>query len=220
MPIPRRDFISLLGAGGLVASGRPDPFAIAGEPPLRSIDPKWDMSWRDRITGKYRAVFDSPDVAEGAAVFRAVMWREQHTAVFGTRADELNAVVVVRHRGIPLVMDDDYWKQYEVGKALKLKDDSTHKWMTANPISGQAGGGGDTGKYTIPHFIASGGIVLACNMAFGQLIADIKQRDKVSRDEASKRAHAHLLPGIILQPSGIFAVLCAEDVGCHYIIGT
>ena len=196
--------------------------ASTADAPLRAIDPAWDMSWTDRLTGKYRAVFDSPSVSEGGAVFRAGLWRDQHAQVYGTAPAELNAVVVIRHAGIPLAMDNGYWEAYEVGKALKLKDDSSHKWVKANPVGGGTGGGDQGGfaKYMLPRFLASGGIVLACNLAFGQIISDIQKHDKVSHDEATKRAHAHLIPGIILQPSGIFAVLRAEEMGCNYILGS
>lgn len=222
MSIPRRNFLSWLGASGVyTAAGQPGR-ARPADLPLRAIDPKWDMSWTDRLTGKYRAVFDSPSISEGGAVFRAGLWREQHTQVYGTAATDLDAVVVVRHAGIPLAMDNAYWDQYQVGKALKLKDDSGHKWMTANPVGGGTGSGNQGGfaKYMLPHFLANGGIVLACNLAFGQIISNIKAHDKVSQDEATKRAHAHLIPGIILQPSGIFAVLRAEEMGCNYIMGS
>ena len=70
MEHPRRRFLgwvggtSLLGAIGLSnPSDHPAPVADT-----------WDMSWTDRGTGKYRAVFDSPGVAEGSALFREVAW--------------------------------------------------------------------------------------------------------------------------------------------------
>ncbi len=223
MSIPRRNFLSWLGmSGAYAAAGGPLAAARPADVPLRPIDPKWDMSWTDRLTGKYRAVFDSPSIADGGAVFRAGLWREQHTAVYGTPASDLNAVVVVRHAGIPLAMDNAYWDEYEVGKALKLKDDAGHKWLKANPVGGGTGAAAQGGfaKYMLPNFLASGGIVLACNLAFGQIISNIRKHDKVSQDEATKRAHAHLIPGVILQPSGIFAVLRAEEMGCNYIMGS
>jgi hypothetical protein len=33
-------------------------------------------------------------------------------------------------------------------------------------------------------------------------------------------AKQHLLPGVILQPSGFFAVLKAQDEGCKYMLGS
>ena len=78
----------------------------------------------------------------------------------------------------------------------------------------------DMKDFNIPAFIAAGGIILACNLAFGEIISQWKDKDKVSGDEAEKRAKAHLLPGVILQPSGFFAVLKAQDEGCKYMMGS
>ena len=68
---------------------------------------KWDMSWCDRVTGgKVRAVFDSPGVSEGAAMFRAQLWRDEHKEIYDTAPAETSAVIVFRHEGIPLVMNE------------------------------------------------------------------------------------------------------------------
>ena len=64
-----------------------------------------------------------------------------------------------------------------------------------------------------------GGIVLVCNVAFQQAVGRFRRADRgLSREAALDLAKAHLLPGMILQPSGIFAALRAQEAGCHYII--
>jgi hypothetical protein len=37
-----------------------------------------------------------------------------------------------------------------------------------------------------------------------------------SRDEARQRTLAHLIPGVILQPSGFFGALEAQRAGCSF----
>src|SRR5689334_14382504 len=71
----------------------------------KPVSDEWDMSWVARLRGKSRAVFDSPEVSEGGALFRAWLWRGQHAKVFGTESNELTPVIVIRHNAIPLVMD-------------------------------------------------------------------------------------------------------------------
>ncbi|MES2125329.1 MAG: hypothetical protein V4503_11650 [Gemmatimonadota bacterium] len=222
MSTPRRDFLGWLGASALLGATASPLSANTPESRLpRALDSKFDMSWTDRVTGKYRAVFDSPAVSEGAALFRAVMWQDQHKEVYGTEPKEMTAVVVFRHEAIPLVMSDAYWEQFEVGKENKLKDSKGKKWTKVNPIRAPAP---DTppkwAKYTIENFIASGGIVLACNLAFGQVVSNYAKAEKVKGEEARKLALAQLLPGVILQPSGIFAGLRAQEAGCNYIIAS
>jgi intracellular sulfur oxidation DsrE/DsrF family protein len=40
------------------------------------------------------------------------------------------------------------------------------------------------------------------------------------RDAAVARAKTMLIPGIVLQPSGVFAVLRAQEAGCNYILAS
>jgi hypothetical protein len=46
------------------------------------------------------------------------------------------------------------------------------------------------------------------------------KEDKLSKDEATTRAKEHLIPGVIIQPSGFFAVLKAQEEGCNYMLGS
>jgi hypothetical protein len=82
----------------------------------RPVSDTWDLSWVDRLRGKSRAVFDSPEVSEGGALFRASLWRDQHNKVFGTSAADLTPVIVFRHAAIPLVMDDAHWDHIGAAK--------------------------------------------------------------------------------------------------------
>ena len=91
------------------------------------------MSWTNRISGKYKAVFDSPEAHGGAALFRAVAWREQYKEVYGAEPAETTAVVVVRHFGFYLAMNDEFWARYDIGKVLKETDDKGKKWAKTNP---------------------------------------------------------------------------------------
>jgi hypothetical protein len=223
MPTPRRDFLGWLGASTLLAaagSHRLDAEPIRRAPHTPPVTDKWDMSWMDRIQGKYRAVFDSPDVGEGGALFRAVMWRNQHKAVFGTEMADASAVLVIRHMAIPLAMNDAYWDRFNIGKETKLKD-SKGKWTRVNPIR-VAGpdASAQYADYSLERLMAQGGIVLACNMAFQEVVYRFKKEDKLTREAAEARAKEHLIPGIILQPSGIFAALTAQEAGCHYILAS
>ncbi len=187
----------------------------------KPVDDTWDVSWTDRLPGKYKAVFDSPQVSEGAALFRACIWRDQHKAVYGTPRNDASAVLVLRHEAIDLVMNDAYWNRFEIGKELKLKDDKGKKWTRINPVRAAAPDATRSFKeYNLTDFMASGGIVLACNMAFRSNVARYQAADKLSVADATKLAKENLIPGIILQPSGIFAALRAQEVGCNYVLAS
>jgi len=227
----RRDFLATAASTGLLASV---PFdlsdSLAPSLPLHGNErllaagyaaDKADLTWVVKLRGKSRAVFDSPRVSEGGALFRAVLWRRQVRDSLDTPLEDVTPVVVFRHEAIPLIMDDEFWDHLGIGKDLKWKDEKSGKWLKANPLaSAPASASANVKEYTIPAFIKSGGIVLACGLAFGQVVYQYQQKDKLSHDDAQKRAKEHLLPGVIIQPSGFFAVLKAQDEGCKYMMGS
>ena len=221
----RREFIASAASSGLLAAIPVDrALRLHGDErtstsPLAADDT--DLSWVSRLRGKSRAVFDSPQVSEGGALFRAALWRQQINKAFDTPIEDVTPVVVFRHQAIPLVMNDEYWDHMGTGKDLKWKDEKTGKWTKINPMGGNAPDIPPAFKdFNIPGFIKSGGIVLACGLAFGEVIQSYADKDKAARDDAKKRAMDHLIPGVIIQPSGFFAVLKAQDEGCKYMMGS
>jgi len=221
----RRDFLASAASTGLLAAVPFDRALLlhaherTGRSAFAADDT--DLTWVSRLRGKSRAVFDSPQASEGGALFRAALWRQQVNKALGVPLEDVTPVVVFRHEAIGLVMNDEYWDHMGTGKDLKWKDEKTGKWTRINPIGGNAEGVPEAFKdYNIPAFIKSGGIVLACGLAFGEVIQSYADKDKVAADEAKKRAIAHLIPGVVMQPSGFFAALKAQDEGCHYMMGS
>src|SRR5262245_4603561 len=78
-PTPRRDFLGQIAASAIVLAGTacapataaqstaPAPAAAPPAPNGERIAArtKWDDSWFGRLTAKHKAVFDTPDFAEG-----------------------------------------------------------------------------------------------------------------------------------------------------------
>ena len=210
---------SLLGVAGVPALPKVARAERRGEHP-RPVDGKWDVSWVDRVTGEHRAVFDSPEASEGAALFRAVAWCDHYKEVYGVERKNMSPVVVMRHRAIDLVFDDEYWHRFKIGKELKIKNEKG-KWTEVNPISARSVGSDEKEtKYKLEPFMASGGIVLACAWAFGEVVSRFKEKEKLEQSVASAQAREHLIPGVLLQPNGIFAALRAQEAGCQYILAS
>lgn len=225
MTTKRREFLSWLGGTSMfAAAGAPVAFwshSLPNPAHPAPIDDKFDVSWADRIQGKFRAVFDSPGLSEGAALFRAMVWCDQYKAVYGTARTEMSPVLVVRHEAIHLAMDDEYWMRFKIGKQVKLKTPEGKKWAEANPIRVSPPGTPEKwANYNLEHFIGEGGIVLACNLAFAEVVDKFAKEDKLEYEPAKARAREHLVPGVILQPSGVFGVLRAEEAGCRYILAS
>ncbi|MDB4948938.1 MAG: hypothetical protein JWM27_1587 [Gemmatimonadetes bacterium] len=218
----RRTFLGLAGAGTLAAAAGGTPLFAAeragqGYAPVTD---KWDMTWVERVKGRHRGVFDSPELAGGMALFRAVMWQDQMKEVYGVERPDASAVLVLRHTAIPLVMNDEFWSRFAIGRAMKVKGPHG-RWATANPIRvSPPGTPAKWASYNLESFVAGGGTVLGCGVAFEEIAARFVQRDKLSPEDAAKAAREHMLPGVVLQPSGVFAVMAAQEAGCNYILAS
>ena len=183
--------------------------------------PDWDLSWVKRVTGKHRTVFDVPEVDSGYGVWRASIFPKQYMEVLGAKATDITSVLVLRHNGIALAMQQSFWDKYKLGDLKKAMHPITQQGTTRNPALLSSSRPDDAlpadfDELALPKFLARGGIALACNLALQDCIELIK-KEGVSDDEARKQAIAALVPGVVLQPSGVFAVIRAQEAGCNYI---
>jgi hypothetical protein len=241
MPSPRREFLRRAGLSAAALTALPslasaapnervddapawartlaeqqDELArIADQPPAPQAQ-TWDTSWTAKVTGKHRAMFDVPEIEGGAGVFRAAIWGRQYTEVLKLQPADLSTVIVIRHSAIPLIMNNDYWTTYNVGKQQKIKDERG-KTQKLNPVLADPNAKGPGSPFTLDKLIAGGAIVLGCNLAFSGLVFAIEKQDKLKRPEARTKALSYMLPGVILQPSGIFANVMAGEAGCHFV---
>jgi hypothetical protein len=183
-------------------------------------DPAFDTSWTAKVTGKHKALFDVPGVASGAGVLRAGLWAKQYTDVLKATPADLSAVIVLRHEGIILAMNQAFWDEYRIGKRNKVKDGNDKK-TDKNPALALPPAEGEKPKpfdaFMLEQQIARGVIVLACNMAFGGCVRMVMKEDKLPQPEARAKALTMLIPGIIMQPSGIFADVLAQQSGCAFV---
>lgn len=179
----------------------------------------WDTSWTGKLTGKHRAVFDSPSIDGGVGVFRSGLWQRQYADVFKASQSDINSVIVLRHDAIVLTMAQPFWDEYDIGRKSKVTDPMTEKKTKKNPaMLGVADGvPASFASLALDKQMANGTIVLACNMAFAQMVDVVARQHKLKNDEARAKAIAGMIPGIILQPSGFFATTLAGQNGCVYV---
>ena len=240
MKTPRREFLKHTGLGAsalamfpaLAGAETPNEATAArgsyGRSALRRLNAsdrlatdmqsKWDTTWMQRVKGTHRAMFDVPLVELGYPILRSGIWVEQVQEAFGAAATDITAVVVIRHDAIPLLMNHTYWSTYNAGEVFKVKDEDGIP-LTFNPVlTPPAGKQGSTPpRLSLDKQIERGAIVLGCNLAFGDVVESIQKKDKVSASEARATALKHMIPGAIMQPSGIFANVAAQQAGCVFV---
>jgi len=222
----RRDFLERLGATALLATIPVTPEslgALSARPSPNSHRPPaedWDLSWVNRVNGKYRACFDVPEIDSGYGVWRASLWVQQYADVLKVKPQDCSPVLVLRHHGIALAMTQAFWDKYDVAKNNTVTHPVTQQGTDRNPAllsSARSEVPAQFDAVALDKFIGRGGIVLACNLALDDMIELVSKKDGTTGDASRKAAIAGFVPGVILQPSGVFAALHAQDAGCKYL---
>ena len=219
METRRREFLEHLALGAVGAAGLSalDPLPIEAQTPAARA---WDLSWVKRLTGRYRAVFDIPMIEDGYGVWRAAIWRKQYSTIFGIPETSLTTVVNIRHDAIVLGLNQEFWERYDVAKQHQVKDPATRQPTRRNPVVDRTGANAlpaEFADFTLERLMAGGAIVLGCALALRDVTELVVQKDKVSNDVAERRVRESLVPGLIIQPSGIFAAVLAQDNGCRFV---
>ncbi|HUQ80597.1 MAG TPA: hypothetical protein VM076_05660 [Gemmatimonadaceae bacterium] len=225
MSSTRRDFLGKVAVNAAVLGAMPlsldfRSLTASGPTPMSEQGEKWDVSWPSRLTGKHKAVFDVPEVDSGYGVWRASIWGKQYQDVLGVSPKDMSAAVVMRHNGIVLAMQQSFWDKYGIGKAKNALHPVTQQPTDRNPALLSSSRGEVPEQFdavALDKFIARGGIALACNLALADCVELVKSKDGVSDAEARKQALAYLVPGVILQPSGVFAAIRAQEAGATYL---
>ena len=214
----RREFLSTLALGSMGVAGLAaiDPAVL----PAQQAAGHWDLGWARKLKGKYRAVFDVPNIEDGFGVWRAVIWRQQYSQVFGVPEEQLATVVILRGDGVALGLGQEFWSRYDAGRRWRVNDPSTGKPTSVNPVAGRTGQHALPAQFsgfTLESLMAGGTTVLACTLALRNCAVIVAEADHVAIEEADRRVRQMLVPGIVLQPSGVFAAVLAQDNGCRYV---
>ena len=244
MSTDRREFLQRLALGGAALGALPGVLHAstpAPSAPTAAFDefrdyalsygnegtqppaaPAFDTTWTAKLTGKYRAVFDTPAIAGGAGVWRAGMWLNHTKDLLKADAADINPVIVIRHEGIPLIMNNEFWEAYDIGKENKVHDFNDKK-TKHNPVLATVEEDKIPASFAamaLHKQIERGVIVLGCNAAFGGMVSMVAKKEKLKFAEARTKALTMMVPGVILQPNGIFGVALAQHNGCAFVAAT
>lgn len=221
MSATRRQFLDSLATGAAaigasaafptVLRAMPTEFTASGV--TGAAQQTWETRWTERLTGRVCAVFDVPEIESGYGVWRASVWARQYQDVFGMPASDLSTALVLRHNAIVLAMQQAFWDRYDIGKRNAVTHPATLKPTDRNPALMGPADGIEVLQvdFALGPFMQRGGVVLACNAALQDLVPMVQEADSVGEGEARARGVRALVPGVILQPSGVFAVLLAQQ---------
>ena len=224
MTTNRREFIERLGAtamlGALPLTGISPKLDEFMQPPTSPAE-DFDFSWFKKVQAyPHKACFDCAEVDSGYGVWRASMWEPQYHASLKVKPTETTTVLVLRHAALVLGFNQDFWDKYGIAAQDKVTHPITQQSTDRNPAllsSTRNEVPAMFDAFALPNFISRGGTVLACNVALQFFSAGLAKKANMSEEDARKAAIAAFLPGVTLQPSGVFACVRAQEAGCQYV---
>ena len=223
MTTNRREFIERLGATamlGAIPMSALHPLMNATVPAIGPAE-DWDLSWTAALKGKkHKAIFDNTEVESGYGVWRSSIWESQYHEVMKAKPAETKTVMVLRHNAVVLGFKQEMWDQAGIGPDAKVTHPITQQGTDRNPalLSARRNEVPEMfDAFALPNFISRGGIVLACNLALQFWAGAWAQKAKMTPEEAYTKARAAFIPGVIVQPSGVFAAVRAQEEGCQYV---
>lgn len=206
----RRGFLGrIAAAAAAVGLSGGVPSTLDAETPSASPDPSLD-AWLGKIKGKHKMVFDVTEPNSGFGVIWPRIYIGTMQATYP--GETVTPVVILRHWGIPLGMNDALWAKYPLGEMFGIKDGDVpakknpYATITNLPLPGLG----------TAELLKSGVPVGLCDVALTVYSAGAAPKMSMTPEAVKKEWIAGLLPGIQIVPSGVFGVGRAQELGCAY----
>ncbi len=223
---PRRTFITRLIAGTatLGLSSVINPLkAIENEnnkimySPLVSKDPYNSEAWVEKINGKHKILFD---VLKTDSIFLTFSrnFLDANNEM-GVSDSEQNVVVIMRHIGIVLALNDAVWSKYKLGDTFDVKDDATKEPAVRNMYWDPKKSDSFPSDKSIQSLQKRGVMFAVCESAIDNLSSRIAQLRDLKKSEVKKDFFDGVLPNFQIVPSGVWALGRVQEKGCGYCVG-
>ena len=235
----RRDFITGMtaSAAGLMAAACASGTKAATAPapagagsPVTYVESKmgnftmlkpsvWDDSWTKRL-GKHRTVFDVSEMNQQPGAWQVTAIMDNYKEALGVTDADLGFVLIIRHAAMAHAVQDSMWEKYNLGADTRSQEQQSNMPPAAGAPATPATPA--TPKKnplteTITECQKRGVTLLGCNVAMNGFSNRTARR--VGGDAKAVKADlfANLWPGMILLPTGLYALARAQDAGCGYM---
>lgn len=210
---PRRQF---LGQLGLIAAATTWPGAARVARRVAAATAPWDMSWVEKVSAApYKAVLDVQN-ANDDPLYTASDILDKFREVYGPPGDATRIVLVVRRLGIPMALQDHLWERYRIGEDRKIDDPGTKAPARRNPFMRATPNEKESYQIAskLEPLMARGLIVLVCNRAAMHFASNVAEKLNRPVEDVQNELRNGLVPGAVLMPDGIFALVRAQNAGC------
>ena len=116
----RREFVGTLSASAATLLAGITTTSFAAPADHKMVADAED--WFKKVKGKHRIIYDAPEPHAGFPIIWSWAFYQTNNQT-GSPDTDLTAVVVLRHNGIPIAMEDRLWEKYKFGEVFKI--DST-----------------------------------------------------------------------------------------------
>lgn len=210
----RRQFVGTMTASATaLLAGLSSPSQAA---PLDNTLAAEAELWLKKIKGKHRIIYDAPEPHDGFPVIWSWAFYKTNNDT-GSPDNDLTAMVVLRHHGIPLAMEDRLWEKYKFGEVFKINDASTGAPALRNPYWVPTDGPFKAfGIEGMKRLQERGVLFCVCDLALTVYSTVVAKGIGQNPEEVRKDWVSGLHPGIQVVPSGVWAVGRAQEKGCAY----
>ncbi len=213
-PGTRRDFLGFAGTAAVAGLGAMLP--VSGAVAATEATATDFTRWLDTISGKQRVLLDMREPNGGMALAWAWVFLFTAPQAYGVPESDLGTVMVLRHNGIPIALEDSAWKKYKLGEYFKIDDPQTKAPAVRNPFYATVD------EPLIPDMALQklmdrGVKVAACDMAIHYYSGEIAKQMGLKHEDVKKDWNAAVLPKITHAPSGVVACQGAAARGCTYV---
>jgi intracellular sulfur oxidation DsrE/DsrF family protein len=210
----RREFVGTLTASAatLLAGISTSSFAKPADPAMVNDAEQWFK----KVKGKHRIIYDAPEPHDGFPIIWSWAFYQTNNQT-GSPDNDLTAVIVLRHNGIPIAMEDRLWAKYKFGEVFKIKDNNTGAPAVRNTLYEPQGK--DIllpGVDGVKKLQARGAMFCVCDLALSVYSNAVAQSLNQKPEDVKKDWVSGLLPGVQVVPSGVWAVGRAQENGCAY----
>lgn len=212
----RRQFIGSLVAGVAATTLSGAPAALAAEMDIPVAGSEALNAALKKLSGrKYKQVFDAPRPNDALAVIWS--WAFLHTYnKLNVKDADVGCFTIFRHEAIPFAMKDEVWAKYQLGDVFKIDDKATKAASVRNIVTNIKEGDLPIPDMALEKTQARGVLYGVCDLAMTVYSMAIGAKANAKPEDVKKDMIAGLLPGVVVLPSGVYAVNRAQAAGFTY----
>jgi len=214
----RRDFLGTLALGA-AASGL-SSFANPLQAKVSDLDittMNEAEKWFDNIKGTHRIVYDGSTPHHGFPIIWNWAFYLTNNET-GTPDEDMTAMTVLRHEGIPFAFENRLWEKYKFGEVFGVTDNSTQAPSVRNLYYEP-----QEGDFPLPpiqgikDMQTRGAMFCVCDLATKVYSSVVAGNMGLDATEVYNDWVSGIHPDIQLVPSGVWALGRAQEHGCGYI---